>query len=283
MYKKNDFAVVIPTHGRADKVFTHSLLRRSGYTGDIYLLVDDSDKQLEQYQANYMDKVLVFNKDDYIGKFDRMDNFNNKKTVTYARNAIYTAAQSVGLKYIAVLDDDYTSIQYRITHDGSYYAKAMKNTDHVFSAYLDFLLESNVDTICFAQGGDYIGGAENYNITDGFKVKRKMMNVYFFNLKKPLFFKGTMNEDLTSSVTNGMVGKIILTSFMNSICQKETQSNPGGLTDIYLQYGTYVKSFYSVIAAPSCIKVSPMGDSSLRLHHAVTWKNAVPKIIRANV
>lgn len=26
-----------------------------------------------------------------------------------------------------------------------------------------------------------------------------------------------------------------------------------------------------------------MGDSSLRLHHAVTWKNAVPKIIREAV
>ena len=67
---------------------------------------------------------------------------------------------------------------------------------------------------------------------------------------------------------------------MNSIVQKETQSNAGGLTDIYLELGTYVKSFYSVIAAPSCVKVALMGDKQMRLHHAVTWKNAVPKIIR---
>ena len=67
---------------------------------------------------------------------------------------------------------------------------------------------------------------------------------------------------------------------MTSIDQKDTQSNAGGLTDIYLEVGTYVKSFYSVMAAPSCVKVSVMGDTSSRIHHAVTWKNAVPKIIR---
>ena len=78
----------------------------------------------------------------------------------------------------------------------------------------------------------------------------------------------------------GVLGKKIITSLMNSVVQKETQSNSGGLTDIYLELGTYVKSFYSVIAAPSCVKVALMGDKQIRLHHAVTWKNAVPKIIR---
>lgn len=76
------------------------------------------------------------------------------------------------------------------------------------------------------------------------------------------------------------MGKKILTCMITSLLQKETQSNAGGLTEIYLELGTYVKSFYSVMAAPSCIKVALMGDKQMRLHHAVTWKNAVPKIIR---
>ena len=107
-----------------------------------------------------------------------------------------------------------------------------------------------------------------------------MMNLYFFSADKPIEFKGTINEDLTSSVTEGQRGKIILTSLMSSVDQKETQSNAGGLTDIYLEVGTYVKSFYSVMAAPSCVKIASMGDGHLRIHHAVTWKNAVPIIIR---
>ena len=89
-----------------------------------------------------------------------------------------------------------------------------------------------------------------------------------------------MNEDLTSSITNGVIGKVILTALFNSVVQKETQSNPGGLTELYLEMGTYVKSFYSVMAAPSCVKIATMGDGSIRIHHRVTWKNAVPKILR---
>ena len=280
MYNPGEFAFIIPTHGRANRVFTHNSLRSAGYTGDIYLLCDDKDRQLHEYRKQYGDKVLVFSKDDYAGKFDKMDNFGNKSCVVYARNALYDAARSVGLRYISVADDDYTAFQYRVTPDGGYYGKTMKNADEVFSAYLDFLKSSKVDTICFAQGGDFIGGAENTAVQDGFRVTRKMMNLYFFDVSRPIYFMGTLNEDLTSSVVEGAKGKKIFTTYLNSITQKETQSNAGGLTDIYLELGTYVKSFYSVIAAPSCVKVALMGESALRIHHAVTWKNAVPKIIR---
>lgn len=276
-----DYAVIIPTHGRYDRVFTIDSLRKSGYTGDIYLLCDDEDKQLYQYKEKYGDKVIVFSKDEYIGKFDKMDNFGNKACVVYARNAMWDAAKKIGLKFFIVADDDYTMYRFRIDNKQCYRTNIqIKNMDAVFNAYFDFLKKSNVDTVCFAQDGDYIGGFSNSKISGGYKPYRKMMNLYFFNVDRPLEFKGTINEDLTSSVTEGVLGKKILTCMMTSLLQKETQSNLGGLTEIYLELGTYVKSFYSVMAAPSCVKVALMGDKQMRLHHAVTWKNAVPKIIR---
>lgn len=55
----------------------------------------------------------------------------------------------------------------------------------------------------------------------------------------------------------------------------------GGLTDAYLDSGTYVKSFYSVIAVPNCVKISAMGSKDLRIHHKVDWNKAVPKLLRA--
>ena len=278
---KLDYAVIIPTHGRYDRVFTIDSLRKSGYTGDIYLLCDDEDKQLYQYKEKYGDKVIVFSKDEYIGKFDKMDNFGNKACVVYARNAMWDAAKKIGLKFFIVADDDYTMYRFRIDNKQCYRTNIqIKNMDAVFNAYFDFLKKSNVDTVCFAQDGDYIGGFSNSKISGGYKPYRKMMNLYFFNVDRPLEFKGTINEDLTSSVTEGVLGKKILTCMMTSLLQKETQSNLGGLTEIYLELGTYVKSFYSVMAAPSCVKVALMGDKQMRLHHAVTWKNAVPKIIR---
>jgi len=276
----NNFAVLIPTHGRADRVYTLASLRKSGYTGDVYMVCDDEDQQLNKYIEQFGDKVLVFSKNAYAGKFDKMDNFGNKACVVYARNALYDLAKSAGLKYICVLDDDYTSFQYRITRSGAYYGKTAKNLDDLFKAYLDYFIDAGFDALCWAQGGDYIGGGENQKVANGFKTSRKMMNVYFFDVDKSIEFKGTINEDLTSSVTEGVIGKKILTSYMNSITQKETQSNAGGLTEIYLELGTYVKSFYSVIAAPSCIKIAAMGSGHLRIHHQVKWANAVPKIIR---
>ena len=277
---RNDFAVIIPTHGRHDRVFTIDSLRKSGYTGNFYLLCDDEDKQLDKYKTKYGDKVMVFSKDDYKGKFDKMDNFGNKACVVYARNAMWDIAKKIGLKYFAVADDDYTAFEYRITSEGGYYSKRIKNINDVFNSYIDFLITSKVDTVCFAQGGDFIGGKDNNKVANGFKVSRKMMNLYFFDVDKPIEFKGTINEDLTSSVTEGRTGRVILTSLMNSIVQRETQAQAGGLTEIYLELGTYVKSFYSVIAAPSCVKVALMGNNQARIHHQVTWKNAVPKIIR---
>lgn len=277
---RNDFAVIIPTHGRHDRVFTIDSLRKSGYTGNFYLLCDDEDKQLDKYKTKYGDKVMVFSKDDYKGKFDKMDNFGNKACVVYARNAMWDIAKKIGLKYFAVADDDYTAFECRITSEGGYYSKRIKNINDVFNSYTDFLITSKVDTVCFAQGGDFIGGKDNNKVANGFKVSRKMMNLYFFDVDKPIEFKGTINEDLTSSVTEGRTGRVILTSLMNSIVQRETQAQAGGLTEIYLELGTYVKSFYSVIAAPSCVKVALMGNNQARIHHQVTWKNAVPKIIR---
>lgn len=58
-----------------------------------------------------------------------------------------------------------------------------------------------------------------------------------------------------------------------------TQSNSGGMTDVYLENGTYVKSFFTVICSPSCTKIKLMGQTNKRLHHSIRWKNAVPLIL----
>ena len=61
--------------------------------------------------------------------------------------------------------------------------------------------------------------------------------------------------------------------------QLQTQSNAGGLTDIYLDNGTYVKSFYSVIHQPQCAKISTMGNKFRRIHHKINWDRCTPKIL----
>jgi len=280
MNHTSDFAVLILTYGRANKVTTVKTLLNSGYSGRIILVCDDLDPQLERYKENYGPDVRVFSKADYQGTFDSVDNFGIQASPIYARNAVWDIVKSEGIKYFAVADDDYSGLEYRITPSGDYFPKRVLNADDLFAAHVAFLKRSGADVICFAQGGDYIGGKDGRNVKNGFRVLRKMMNWYFFDADKPVYFTGVLNDDLNSSLTNAIEGKKIFTSTMNSIVQAETQSSKGGITELYLAQGTYVKSFYSVILAPSCVKISAMGDTSLRIHHRVSWNNAVPKIIR---
>jgi hypothetical protein len=84
-------------------------------------------------------------------------------------------------------------------------------------------------------------------------------------------------------VENGRRGSLFVTIPRLRLWQQQTQQNSGGLTDIYLDLGTYVKSFYSVMYAPSCVKLTTMGSTHRRLHHMVLWNNAVPRIVDESI
>ena len=105
------------------------------------------------------------------------------------------------------------------------------------------------------------------------------MNSFFCSIHRPFNFMGKTNEDVTAYVNHGSKGDLFLTIPFIGIEQKQTQSNDGGLTDIYKAQGTYVKSFYSLLFNPSCVKLSLMGFKENRIHHWINWENAVPKII----
>ena len=71
----------------------------------------------------------------------------------------------------------------------------------------------------------------------------------------------------------------LLTSVDMTIQQIKTQANKGGLTDAYLDMGTYTKSFYAVMMNPSICKIAAMGDKHMRIHHKVAVKGMAPMII----
>ena len=161
--KHKNFAVFILTHGRADNVITLKTLNRLGYTGEIYYIVDDTDKQLDKYIENFgEDRVLVFNKIESMKNFDTMDNFGPMKSIVYARNQVHIEAESLGLDYALQLDDDYTSFMFRFPNEKrtKLLHTECQDLDAAFDAMIDFLIDSNADTVAFAQGGDFIGGID---------------------------------------------------------------------------------------------------------------------------
>lgn len=277
----NNYAVFILSYGRPDNIVTIPTLKKAGYEGKIYVVCDDKDRTLEQYKANFGEDLLIFSKDELKGTFDIMDNSDDDRCVVYARNKVYDLAKEKGLDYVIVLDDDYKQFCYRF--DGNYKyitaTKPIKQITNIFEAMIEFIANSPVKCISFAQGGDFIGGKTG-GMAKAVQTKRKAMNLFVFDVNRPLEFTGRINEDVNMYVRQGILGDIVLTTTQLSLEQATTQTNKGGLTDIYLAKGTYVKSFYSVMASPSSVKINLMGNKHRRMHHIINWRSTVPKILQ---
>ena len=275
-----DFAVFILTYGRPDNVKTYKTLKRFGYNGKIYFICSDDDKQLDKYKELYSKQVIVFSKKEYKNTFDIGDNFDDERVVVYARNACFDLAKKVGIKYFLVLDDDYTDFSYRFNAELSYNKGRgyINNIEDIFESVLDYYKSIPAKTIALSQNGDWIGG-HNSGWAKELKLKRKCMNSFFCSIERPFKFTGRINEDVNAYTRLGAVGDLFLTIPNVSLKQTDTQANDGGLTDIYLSQGTYVKSFYSVMFSPSSVKVAMLNTERSRLHHRVSWNNAIPVIL----
>lgn len=277
---------LILTHGRAKHCVTIGTLRRYGYTGEIVLLLDDEDESANEYRKNYPEcKILTFCKQDEMARpFASVDNFGIRGTVLYARNAAWEIMRREGYDEFIMLDDDYSQFQHRWLKNDYLGYMGVRNLDEVFGVFFQFLRDANADVVCFAQGGDYIGGADSGTVKKW--ISRKAMNVYFFRTKKPYYFVGAMNDDVNTYLLANMRGKKVFTDLSAAIVQGETQQRSGGLTKMYADFGTYNKSFYSVIVCPSAVKISMIGDAGhgenticWRIHHNITWNNVAPKIL----
>lgn len=272
-----DFGVFILTHNRCGNVKTIASLEKGGYTGPWHLVIDDQDPALADYINTYGDKVEIFSKATVANETDLMNTQQSDKVVVFARNATFSISQKLGYQNVLVLDDDYVSWDLRVEVDGALKRYALTNLDRVFAAAVKYQNDANIDVLAIGQGGDYVGGAAG-----GFYKKdlaRKAMNTFFFKTDTDIRFAGYLNEDVNMYVTENPRGRLILTNTNASVNQMQTQKQAGGLTETYLDQGTYTKSFYSVIANPSCVKISMMSGGHNRIHHKVDWERCAPKIL----
>ena len=271
---RNDFAIFIMVYGRPDKDWTYRTLRKSGYTGDIFCVADNTDEALPEYKAKYKERLLVFDKLEAYKKFDSGD----LRSSMYSANTIFDLAKQQRKKYFMIMCDDYTQFQYSFNSKFQFISSQIHRLDDVINGLLEFYINTPTTTIAFAQGGDFMGGKEGSNAEP--KLMRKAMNSFLCSTDRPFQFVGRMNEDVTTYVRLGSQGYLFFTTTLIKIIQTMHQSQASGLTDMYLDYGTYVKSFFSVMYNPSCIKISQLGTVHKRIHHKIDWSKVAPKILR---
>lgn len=274
---RDDFCVFVLTHGRPDNVKTLKTLKSGNYTGNVYLVIDDEDEAESEYRERYGDMVLQFCKSDISKTFDTADMSEDRRTIVYARNACFDLAEELGYKYFLELDDDYVGFEYRVVDGGKLKGNEFKDLDRLFNSMIKFLDVSGALSVAFAQGGDFIGGYKSSNFKK--RVLRKCMNTFFCTTDRRFKFLGRINEDVNTYTSLAARGGLFLTVCDAHIIQTQTQKSSGGMTGIYLDSGTFVKSFYSVMFSPSCVTVNTMGSVHRRMHHHVKWRYAVPLIL----
>ncbi len=273
-----DFVVFILTHGRSDNVYTYKALKQAGYTGRIILVIDNEDVDADKYYSLYgEDNVYMFNKLLQSLSVDAMGPDDDRKAILYARCACFDIAKNLGYKYFLELDDDYTNFRSRVVRGEHLGTEYIRKFDELVDIVLEFLDTSNAHTVALSQIGDFIGGKNSKVCKD--RLTRKAMNAFFCRTDRPFKWSGKMNEDVTTYVNLGSRGYLFFTVADVSIDQLATQSLSGGMSDGYLDSGTYVKTFYTIMACPSCVKMYTMGVTNKRFHHVIDWDKAVPKII----
>jgi len=269
----NNFLVFIITHKRANSVLTFTALREQGYSGDICLIVDDTDNQIVEYKQKF-NNVVVFNKQEYIDKVDTLCYPKNPNSAVYARAFVEDYARSLNLKSFMLIDDDITRFNFRYNDNGLLRSMKVSNLDDVINIYNNYLLECNLSTISFGGGASYIGGISCLDNN----MKRRCFQCYLRNVSIPLTWVSNMNEDYISTVREGKLGKLLFELLDVGIVAKETMTGnqSGGMQEFYKQVDTFKRSFFSVISDPSSFSVQNKKDKFII---RCKWNNAVPKIV----
>lgn len=282
--KRPRWGVLILSHGRADKVLTLRSLRKSGYSGPVVALIDNEDPTADDYRKEFgPENVVVFDKAGISETFDEGDNFSDRRAIIYARNASFKVARDLGWTHFIQLDDDYSYWAWNFDSSLKHAYSRILSLDAVFESMIRFLQTTPAATIAMAQAGDHIGGPLNTGLSSvniGRGGKRKAMNTFVCDVNREIGFVGRINEDVNTYTRKGSTGELFFTLNFVQITQRNTQQGEGGMTGLYKDSGTYVKSFYTVMYMPSCATVQPLSSVHSRWHHSIKWRNCTPKILR---
>ena len=280
----NNFAIFITTHERSQSQLSLSALRNGGYTGKIYLIIDNEDRQINDYKKyiNENTEILIFDKKKIASVSDCFISFNLNdipKAVLFARIACEDFAKKLKLKYFMVMDDDIKKLSYRIcTKNNKLSEINMFNFNEVCEAYCNYLEDAKIAMLGCGNETSYFGGIKCFESD----CQRRCFNIFFRNVSIDFSWISAMNEDYISSIQNGKIGKIIfelkIIKLIAEVANKNNHGNIiGGMAEYYKKTTDYERSFYAVIANPSCSYVTLSQKNKMII--TSKWNNAIPKII----
>ena len=206
---RKKFAIIIPSYDRVNVLLTHTLkmLKDYNYNGKIYVIVDDSDPQLEKYKEHIPEEQLyIFHKPDYYDYYDTCYNKKKIETKLYALGFIDELVNDLNLDYYYIIDDDIKEFQ-------ALKEKVNLNFNEIINFLIDFMDNAkSIDCLGFSPVGVYnnIGNVGNTSI-----VNYDMIGNYFFRKNHKLDFISSLNEEKGTIAKNLEIGNLMFTILLH--------------------------------------------------------------------
>ena len=272
----NDFAIFVLTHGRPDKQLTWELLKKLGYTGKIYLVLDDQDKTIPQYIQNFgAENIFIFDKNHYV---QTTDTGNNKPVFgcgIYARNAIEDIAKEMGLKAFVQADDDILNMRIRFPEADRVRSYCINSTfDSIIYAYIEFIKSTNFAYIGFGNAPAYMCGKEVFNINNSnfpyvFMLRNSRVDV-----------KWSMNfsDDYATPTLLSNRGNLCLQIPFVQVDESPVADvkTTGGMANSYARETELSLAFYIKMSSPNSVALTYDGEHIKLTRHG---RKVRPKII----
>lgn len=252
--------VFIKTHGRPDKQLTLRTLREAGYTGDIFLILDNEDC-LSEYNRFIDDEhdpnifCHIFDKQTLVNEIDSGTNHPKRDVNLYAWVACERFAKRHGDEFFIMSDDDITGFRFRYK-EGKHLRslKITQNLDEIFALVEEYMLSCNLSAMSTGIPQMYFSG----DIEKDLWKWRVPYTFVFRNAKHKLNWVSEYEEDIITAIRASIDGQYLS---VLPVIQRETVeigTNYGGMHNSYTD--SFVNAQYGYIWYPSCREIIPYKD-----------------------
>lgn len=276
--------IYIPSYHRPNNLKTVNLFKKIGYDmNKVTVFIDDEADDMEEYKKVCEDagcNLEVFCLNEARSRYDFVHRANSyRRCVGQARNMFQDYAKEKGIDFYCVIDDDSTHYEIKVLGERNFRGTAVLK-DYLWMMDLTekFMRRRHIGCFAWSQNGDFIDPCNKHIF------RKKAMNTTFYLL--PYIYRGERGygDEDTSMYTTMMNQGLFVGSYGVGVSLHPMPSakQVGGLTDMYQSCKLLSKAILCPIQYPSAIKATKQPRNGHRLHHLISYRYLMPKILKGD-